>query len=101
MIPAPATNFREVIQPAVCKPAVIKQCWKLTTGALPALPTIYGSVAQSAGRPVVCGRVEGAIPFGSANLVREPVSRNGVLRLHKKQDPGGFLTKRRGEQRVA
>ena len=38
----------------------------MTTGALPALPTISGSVAQSAERPVVCGRVEGASPFGSA-----------------------------------
>ena len=61
----------------------------------------FGLVAQSAERRVVCGMVEGATPFGSAKLVREPVSRNGVLRLHKKQDPGGFLTKRRGEQRVA
>jgi len=47
VIPAPATNFREVIQPAVCKPAVIKLCWKLTTGALPALPT---SLAPRAAR---------------------------------------------------
>src|SRR5439155_23395375 len=43
VIPAPATNFMELIQPAVCKPAVIKQCWKLTTGALPARPTISDS----------------------------------------------------------
>ena len=41
---------------------------EVTTGALPALPTISGSVAQSAERPVVCGRVEGVTPFGSANL---------------------------------
>src|ERR1700691_3120054 len=39
-----------------------------TTGALPALPTISGLVAQSAERPVVCGRVEGASPFESANF---------------------------------
>src|SRR5207247_5298235 len=45
-------------------------CRKRRTGALPALPTISGSVAQSAERPVVCGRVEGATPFGSAILHR-------------------------------
>jgi hypothetical protein len=55
-----------VNQPAVCKPAVIKQRWKMTTGALPALPTISGSVAQSEEQPVVCGKAEGASPFGSA-----------------------------------
>ena len=65
--PTPATNILwEVIQPAVCKPAVAKQCWKMTTGALPALPTISGSVAQSEEQPVVCGKAEGASPFGSA-----------------------------------
>ena len=37
-----------------------------TTGALPALPTISGSVAQSEEQPVVCGKAEGASPFGSA-----------------------------------
>ena len=97
VVPAPATHFREVIRLPDCKSGVRKQSRKRRTGALPALPTIYGSVAQSAERPVVCGRVEGATPFGSANLVREPVSRNAVLRLHKKQDPGGFPTKRRGD----
>src|SRR5260370_13672837 len=38
----------------------------MTTGALPALPTISGSVAQLAEQPVVCGKAEGASPFGSA-----------------------------------
>ncbi len=38
----------------------------MTTGALPALPTISGSVAQSEEQPVVCGKAEGASPFGSA-----------------------------------
>lgn len=38
----------------------------MTTGALPAFPTISGSVAQSAEQPVVCGKAEGASPFGSA-----------------------------------
>ncbi len=40
--PTPATNLREVIQPAVCKPAVIKQRWKMTTGAfeLPVPPQV-------------------------------------------------------------
>jgi hypothetical protein len=62
----PATNFREVIHLPDCKSGVVKQSWKRRTGALPALPTISGPVAQSAERPVVCGRVEGATPFGSA-----------------------------------
>src|SRR5438552_11395259 len=61
VIPAPATNFREVIRLPDCKSGVAKQSRKRRTGALPALPTIYGVVAQSAERPVVCGRVEGAI----------------------------------------
>jgi hypothetical protein len=69
--PAPATTAcagppREVIRLPDCKSGVAKQSRKRRTGALPALPTISGSVAQSAERPVVCGRVEGAIPFGSA-----------------------------------
>ncbi len=64
--PTPATNFREVIHLPDCKSAVVNQSWKRRTGALPALPTISGLVAQSAERPVVCGRVEGASPFGSA-----------------------------------
>ena len=72
-----------------------------TTGALPALPTNSGLVAQSAERPVVCGRVEGATPFGSANLIGEPVPRNGVSRLHKNQVPAASLQGLRGEQRVA
>lgn len=72
--PTPATNLREVIRPAACKSAVTKQRWKMTTGALPALPTSlskagqFGLVAQPAERPVVCGRIEGATPFGSAIL---------------------------------
>src|SRR5437667_6150669 len=60
VIPAPATHFREVIRLPDCKSGVAKQSRKRRTGALPALPTIYGLVAQSAERPVVCGRVEGA-----------------------------------------
>src|SRR2546422_6402454 len=43
-------------------------CKQAHVGALPALPTISGLVAQPAERPVVCGRVEGATPFGSANF---------------------------------
>ena len=66
--PTPATIFREVIRLPDCKSGVAKQSRKRRTGALPALPTISGSVAQSAERPVVCGRVEGASPFGSAIL---------------------------------
>ena len=66
VIPAPTTNFREVIHLPDCKSGVVKQSWKRRAGALPGLPTISGLVAQSAERPVVCGRVEGATPFGSA-----------------------------------
>ena len=69
--PTPATTAcagppREVIRLPDCKSGVAKQSRKRRTGALPALPTISGSVAQLAERPVVCGRVEGATPFGSA-----------------------------------
>ena len=85
---ASASQFGAVIQQPDCKSGVMKQCWKRRTGALPALPTSlrqsYGSaghlglVAQSAERPVVCGRVEGAIPFGSAILSE----RSSVFRAH-------------------
>ena len=51
VIPAPAPNFWEVIRLPDCKSGVAKQSRKRRTGALPALPTIYGSVAQSAERP--------------------------------------------------
>ena len=50
-------------------PAVTRASLNLseaTAGALPALPTISGPVAQSAEQPVVCGKAEGASPFGSA-----------------------------------
>jgi hypothetical protein len=39
VIPAPATNFREVIHLPDCKSGVVKQSWKRRAGALPALPT--------------------------------------------------------------
>ena len=69
--PTPATTACagppwEVIQLPDCKSGVAKQSRKRRTGALPAFPTISGLVAQLAERPVVCGRVEGATPFGSA-----------------------------------
>ena len=59
----------EMIQLPDCKSGVGKQNWKRRTGALPASPTNFGSVAQCAEQPVVCGKVEGASPFGSANLI--------------------------------
>jgi hypothetical protein len=43
VIPAPATNFREVIHLPDCKSGVVKQSWKRRSGALPALPTIMDS----------------------------------------------------------
>ena len=47
----------------------------MTTGALPALPTISGFVALLEEQPVVCGKAEGASPFGSAILRSEPRQR--------------------------
>ena len=70
--PTPATTTgvgppREVIRLPDCKSGVRKQSRKRRTGALPAFPTNLrqgfglanhiGLVAQSAERPVVCGRV--------------------------------------------
>ena len=65
--PAPATNFGKRSGCRSVKP-VSQNEPEATTGALPALPTISGSVAQPAEQPVVCGKAEGASPFGSANL---------------------------------
>ena len=50
----------------VCKTGVFQIKPEATTGALPALPTIFGLVAQSEEQPVVCGKAEGASPFESA-----------------------------------
>ena len=67
MIPAPATNLREVIRLPVCKTGVFKQAgsdhWSITSTS-----HHFGLVAQLAERPVVCGRVEGANPSGFANF---------------------------------
>ena len=43
-------------------------CKQAHAGALPADSTISGSVAQSEEQPVVCGKAEGASPFGSATF---------------------------------
>ena len=51
----------EVLQPAVCKPAVTKQRWKMTTGALPALPTSLHSVEFWLGRPINLSQTKGNI----------------------------------------
>lgn len=74
-----AEPSREMIQLPDCKSGVRKQNWKRRTGALPASPTSlhegfgptghFGSVAQSEEQPVVCGKAEGASPFGSANFI--------------------------------
>ena len=65
--PTPAISFREVIRLPVCKPGVAKQAgsddWSVTSTS-----HHVGLVAQLAERPVVCGRVEGASPFESANF---------------------------------
>ena len=59
----------------VCKTGVFKQAgsddWSITSASHQPSPRLrpgrpFGLAAQSAERPVVCGRVEGASPFGSA-----------------------------------
>ena len=50
-----------------CNPDVIKSVgsddWSVTS-----ISHHFGSVAQSEEQPVVCGKAEGASPFGSANF---------------------------------
>ena len=59
--------YWEVIRLSVCKTGVFKQAgsddWSITSTS-----HHFGLVAQLEERPVVCGRVEGANPFGSANF---------------------------------
>src|SRR5206468_1191984 len=50
----------------------------------------FGLVAQTAERPVVCGRVEGANPFESAKSHRGPWSKDRQARLQKNQAPGAL-----------
>src|SRR6266446_10835008 len=64
--PAPATNFREVIRLLDCKSGVNKYVSEATNWSVTSTSHHFGLVAQPAERPVVCGRVEGATPFGSA-----------------------------------
>ena len=66
--PAPATNLREVIRLPDCKSGVRKTKSEVTDWSITSASHHFGLVAQSAERPVVCGRVEGATPFGSANF---------------------------------
>ena len=98
--PTPATiSTWEVIRLPDCKSGVAKQMPEATTGALPALPTISDLVAQSEEHPVVCGKAEGASPFGSANFksYREADSQGfGVAFLHS-----SVLKTARSDQRVA
>jgi hypothetical protein len=69
--PIPATNFGNCSGcPTVTRVSSNKP--EATTGALPALPTISGSVAQLAEQPVVYGKAEGATPFGSAKSQVDP-----------------------------
>jgi hypothetical protein len=53
----------------------------VTSGALPPFPTISGSVAQSAEQPVVCGKAEGASPFGFASFKLLPWPNYSGIRL--------------------
>ena len=80
----PIRLSREVIRLPVCKTGVSKQAgsddWSVTSTS-----HHFGLVAQPAERPVVCGRVEGATPFESANsnLAATPMARVfGVAFLH-------------------
>ena len=66
--PTPATNLGRCSGCSTVNRASQNMCRKRRTGALPAPPTISGSVAQLAEQPVVCGKAEGANPFGSAIL---------------------------------
>ena len=99
VIPTPATIYIwEMIRLPDCKSGVAKQIRKRRTGALPAFPTSlhplgfgsvnhFGSVAQSEEQPVVCGKAEGASPFGSANFkpYREADSQGfGFAHLHSR-----------------
>ena len=68
VIPTPAPNIIwEVIRLPVCKTGVFKQAgsddWSVTS-----ISHHFGLVAQSEEQPVVCGKAEGASPFGSANF---------------------------------
>ena len=96
--PTPATSFlREVIRLPDCKSGVINKAgsdeWSITTAS-----HHFGLVAQSAERPVVCGRVEGASPFGSANLRWNQCVQGRRFRLLQKQAPGASHWP--GQQRV-
>ena len=67
--PTPATNyFREVIRLPDCKSGVRKTKSEVTNWSVTSTSHHFGLVAQLAERPVVCGRVEGATPFESANF---------------------------------
>ena len=75
-------------------------CKQANMGALPIDSTISGSVAQSAEQPVVCGKAEGASPFGSANFTHltagPPTRVSGPVFLGS-----GVLLPVRSHQRVA
>ena len=60
--------YREVIRLPACKSGVIKYVSEETNWSITSTSHHFGLVAQPAERPVVCGRVEGATPFGSANF---------------------------------
>lgn len=97
--PTPATIYIwEVIRQPGCNPGVIKSVgsddWSVTS-----ISHHFGSVAQSEEPPVVCGKVEGASPFGSANFkpYREADSQGfGFAHLHS-----SVLKNRSEHQRVA
>ncbi len=83
--PTPATIYVwEVIRLPDCKSGVVKKSgsddWSVTS-----ISHHFGLVAQSEEQPVVCGKAEGASPFGSANFraYREADSQGfGIAFLH-------------------
>src|SRR5438046_8245525 len=61
-------HLREVFRLLDCKSGVNKYVSEATNWSVTSTSHHLGLVAQPAERPVVCGRVEGATPFGSANF---------------------------------
>ena len=65
----PRYQFREVFQLPVCKSGVAKQSAGSDDWSVTSTSHHFGSVAQLAEQPVVCGKAEGASPFGSAIFI--------------------------------
>ena len=85
-----STILREVIRLPDCKSGVTKQNRKRRIGTLPTLPTNLSRTRSSrAEQPVVCGKAEGASPFGSANLTGD-MFQGTASPFPQNQVPGAF-----------